>query len=173
MKSYINTKTSIACLCYVAFCLLFFTQVSHGHPMSSSQVEVNVLPDSVLLTLRLPNNRLGAALSTAPTIGNLPDYVIKNVNVHSQNSEAKVWQQKITQVVEPDSHNYWQVDVTATPPKGESPSVFDIDYSVITERIITHKAKFWLMPQGTSKEVPEFLGTLRGHYTQLSVGETY
>ncbi|MEO9944360.1 hypothetical protein [Paraglaciecola sp.] len=138
--------------------------------MSSSKVEVNVLQNSVVLTLRLPNNRLGAALGTAPTVDNLIPYILKNVNVHLLDEKASAFPQKITQIVEPDSHNYWQVDVTVTPPKGEKLSAFEISYSAITERIITHKAKFWLMPQGKSKDLPQFLGTLKGRHTQLSVG---
>lgn len=170
MKCHKDNKTPLAWLCYVAFLLLFCTHLSHAHPMSSTQVEVNVLDDVILLTLRLPNNRLGAALGTAPTTHNLQGYVLENVNVHLHSDKGNKWPLKITKVVEPDSHNYWQVDVTVTPLIGESHTSFDIDYSVITERIITHKAKFWLMPQGASKDLPQFLGTLRGKQTHLSVG---
>jgi len=172
MKTHIKNKACIIVLCYSVLFILFNAQYIQAHPMSSSQVEAKVIDDYWLLTLKLPNNRLTAALGKTPTEALLVNYVLANMSATSPTDSAHLWHKEVTQVVTPDDHGYWQVNVRLQPPANTKLNSIDIDYKVITEKIITHKVSFWLMPEVTVTKLtkqPKHLATLRGNKTTLSI----
>lgn len=173
MSTWIKHKARITSLCYVAFFSYFFAQFSYAHPMSMSQVEATPFKEYWQLTLKLPNNRLAAALKQKPTQTLLESYVMKHIIVSSGETHGVLWKKELSLVTPPDDHGYWQVKIKLLPPKGVDVDAFDIDYQVITEKIITHKVAFWLMPDNVDDKLtkrPERLGTLRGDRTKISIG---
>jgi len=168
MKTIIKTKIGAIYLYCTLLTLLMLSAYTQAHPMQQSQVEAKLIDGYWTLTLRLPNNRLTAAIKKELTDTILTDYILANIKVSSVNNEQLVWDKQVTKIVKPDDHQYWQVDVKLQPKKGANVNSINIDYQVITEKIITHKVIFWLMP-ATESQQPKQVATLRGNNTSVTI----
>lgn len=164
------TKTIITWVSCALILLTCAMQRSEAHPMLRSQVEVTTGQHFWLVTLKLPTDRLEVALKQSANKKRIAEYVIANIRVNSANQDHNLWAKQVIRMNKFDGEKYWRVDLKLTPPKGNKAKSVDIDYQVISEKIITHKAIFWLMQSNTTvQKEPIFLGTLTGKKTRLSI----
>ncbi|GAA6184482.1 hypothetical protein NBRC116595_17300 [Aliiglaciecola sp. NS0011-25] len=154
-----------------ALFLLVFSTTSYAHPMHESQVEAQQQGDQWLLAIHLPQDRLQAALKEVPNKDSIGQYVTDNMTATSEQDHNLLWSEKVDSIVPPDDHGYWHVNVRLSPPEGGRNTAIDLQYQVIIERIVTHKAQVWLLPAkelGANSE-PKLLAKLRRNNTSVTL----
>lgn len=164
VKNLSSMRIAQLCACMLLLCL---ASKAMAHPMPESRVEATYSEKQWWFTLLLPTDRLVTALKETPTNDMLSDYVLKNIAVHSADDDDLVWQGRVLAVVPPkDDVDYYQVYLVFNSPEAVDTGDVLVNYGVISERIITHKAMFWLMQgKNLAPETypPEFVGITRGN----------
>ena len=161
--------------------LLFSAQV-YSHPMPQSIIEVAIIETEWQLTLKLPESRLQVALTQLAykkstqlntarpklTIDTVRKYVSERIAAKSVDGLA--WDVEIILVVPPKSNHIWQVNVVMKPPLKANKRIVELNYGVILDEIVTHKASVVLVKK-LAEILPEnkypLLGVLKGSRKKL------
>ena len=75
----------------------------------------------------------------------------------------------IIAVTPPNNEQYWQVDIEVDIPDNAKKDGVQLDYRVITERIITHRVAVWLKTDDNQLKPPKLIARIRGNRPLVSI----
>lgn len=118
-----------------------------GHPQSTSTVELELGKEEVTGEIRLPVDRLAAALDRPITVASAEGPLLPALrryaesHIAAEGADGEAWDVRLDGgIVEPgDRADDLVIDLTLVPPGGEVTD-FSLTYDVITERLVAHEA---------------------------------
>ncbi|WP_179220356.1 HupE/UreJ family protein [Rhodococcus sp. NCIMB 12038] len=167
---------AIAALWLAAVALLMLPGAAQAHEPSASLVTVAVTDNQVLLNIDVPLDRLELAVGTeltddpqtavATRTDDFRQMIADGVTVDAPDGTAFGTTIGALDVVDVDGVANLHTVVTALPAAGESADSFDIDYSIVTDRIYSHKV---YVAEENSDGRMELLGLITHYQPELAV----
>ena len=189
MKALRQASPRTAAWCFAALVLCFFVS-AQAHDVPPSLVLIDIGRDAVDLELQLPLGELGAALSQDLTVApesairehgrQISAYVLDHVRltaVAGRHFTARVHSLEISKTSNPNwvSNEWLTMRIRMQRPPGADTERFKLDYDVILQPVVTHKALVYVrrdVRNGLLGEAPQPIGLIAFQQTHLEVDGT-
>jgi hypothetical protein len=164
---------------WVAIVLLFFAATAAAHDVPPSVVQFDIGRDVVDVELQLPLKELSAALGKDSSLasGLAEAYVLNHLHLKSPTgvpfaTAVESWRLSHTDNRNWVSNDWLVMRLRARPPVGADTERFTLDYDVIVQTVVSHKALVYVrrdIRHGLLGETPQAIGLIAFQQTQLTV----